>query len=251
MGLAWALAAALASVAAAATGAGLLLALGTRAERAASWLLPFAAGTLLGSSFLLLLPEALERAPPGRASALFLAGVVAFLAVERLLRERAPHAHRAGEPHRPAVGRSTAAMVLWGDALHNLLDGVVIGVSFRVGPELGAAAAFAVFAHEVPQEVGDFAILLGAGMARGRAFALNLASASTVVAGAVAGWAGSATAIGALPWLLPLAAGGFAYIALADLVPALHRRHSRAAAVLDLVLLLAGIAVVRALGGHG
>ena len=251
MGLAWALAAALASVAAAATGAGLLLALGTRAERAAAWLLPFAAGTLLGSSFLLLLPEALERAPPGRASALFLAGVVAFLAVERLLRERAPHAHRAGEPHRPEVERSTAAMVLWGDALHNLLDGVVIGVSFRVGPELGAAAAFAVFAHEVPQEIGDFAVLLGAGMRRRRAFALNALAALSTVPGAAAGWAWSAASAGVVPSLLPIAAGGFVYIALSGLVPALHRRKGPLSGIVQLALLLAGIGAVAALGAHG
>jgi zinc and cadmium transporter len=251
VGLAWALAAALASVAAAAAGSGLLLALGPRAERAAAALLPFAAGTLLGASLLLLLPEALERGAPGRACALFLGGAVAFLAVERLVRERAPHAHRAGEAHRPEVERATAAMVLWGDALHNLLDGVVIGASFRADPGLGAAAALAVFAHEVPQELGDFAILLGAGLAPRRAFALNLASASTVVVGAAAGWGASAAAVGALPWLLPVAAGGFAYIALADLAPALHRRRFRGAAALDLALLAAGIALVGWLGRHG
>lgn len=157
-----------------------------------------------------------------------------------------PQGQRAAPTRDRALDRGDGAL---GDALHNLLDSVVLGVAFRVGPELGVPAALAVVAHEVPQEVGDLAILLGAGLPRGRAFALDLASASTVIAGAAAGWGGSGAAIGALPWLLPIAAGGFACIALADLVPALHRRRSRAAAVLDLLLL--GIATVTGLGGHG
>jgi zinc and cadmium transporter len=250
MGLLWAIAAALLASAAAAVGAGLILALGARAERAAVWLLAFAAGTLLGSAALGLLPEALERAPADRTLALFLAGVVAFFAFERLLRARAPHAHRAGESHRPEVEPATAAMILWGDGLHNLVDGFVLGVAVRVGPEVALPAAFAVFAHEVPQEVGDFAVLLGAGMRRGRAFLLNGLSALATVPGAIAGWGWSGASSDLTSWLLPLAAGGFVYIALAGLVPALQRRSGPVAGAVHVVLLVAGIAAVSWLGGH-
>lgn len=251
MGLAWAIGAALVASAAALVGSGLILALGERAERAAAWLLAFAAGTLLGSASLGLLPEALESAPADRTLALFLAGVVGFFAFERFLRARTPHEHRAGERHDAFVDAETAPMILWGDALHNLLDGIVLGVTFRVGPEVGVPAALAVFAHEVPQEIGDFAVLLGAGMRRRRAFALNALAALSTVPGAAAGWAWSAASAGVVPSLLPIAAGGFVYIALSGLVPALHRRKGPLSGIVQLALLLAGIGAVAALGAHG
>jgi zinc and cadmium transporter len=250
VGLAWAIGAALVASAAALVGSGLILALGERAERAATWLLAFAAGTLLGSASLGLLPEALEAAPADRTLVLFLAGVVGLFAFERFLRARTPHEHRAGERHDAFVDAETAPMILWGDAFHNLLDGIVLGVTFRVGPEVGIPAALAVFAHEVPQEIGDFAVLLGAGMRRRRAFALNALAALSTVPGAAAGWAWSA-ASGVVPTLLPVAAGGFVYIALSGLVPALHRRKGPASGIVQVALLLAGIGAVAALGAHG
>jgi zinc and cadmium transporter len=251
VGLAWAIGAALVASTAALVGSGLILALGERAERAATWLLAFAAGTLLGSASLGLLPEALEAAPVDRSLALFLAGVVGFFAFERFLRARTPHAHRAGERHDAFVDAETAPMILWGDALHNLVDGIVLGVTFRVGPEVGLPAALAVFAHEVPQEIGDFAVLLGAGMGKWRAFALNALSALATVPGAIAGWSWSAASAGVVPSLLPVAAGGFVYIALSGLVPALHRRKGPLSGLAQVALLLAGIAAVAALGAHG
>jgi zinc and cadmium transporter len=249
----WPVLAALLASTAALAGSALILALGRRAERAAVWLLAYAVGTLLGAAFLGLVPEALERAPPGRTMALLLAGILGFVALERALRWRRPHEHRAGEDHSPAVERVTATMILWGDALHNLVDGVVMGAAFAAGPAIGLSTALAVFAHEVPQEIGDFAILLGSGMERRRAVWLNWLSGLATVPGALAAWAWSSEVAGAAGWLLPIAAGGFTYIALADLVPALHARRGAGAALAQTALVLAGVGTIWALGraAHG
>lgn len=220
-----------------------ILLLGRRAERAAVWILPFAVGTLIAGSALHLIPEALERRPADEVMLLVVAGIVAFIALERALRWR--HTHE-GDEHTHAD--ATARMILWGDALHNFVDGLVLGATFSVDPRLGLIAALAIFAHEVPQEIGDFAVLLASGMPRRRALVLNYLSAMSVVAGALVSrlWTGfSSTAIG---WLLPLAAGGFLYIALADLVPSLHHRRGRWAAVGQIGLILLGIATIRLTG---
>lgn len=252
VGWTWPLLAALAASGAALLGSALVLALGERAERAAVWLLSYAIGTLLAAAMLHLLPEALELGPQRRATALFLGGIVAFIAFERLLRWRTPHApHPLAQEH-PAVERATAAMILWGDALHNLADGLVLGAAFAAGREAGLVAAVAVFAHEVPQEIGDFAILLGAGYSRRRALFLNWLSALTTVPGAALafGWASASREVAA--WLLPVSAGILTHIALADLVPAVDARRGGAAALAQVGLVLAGVLTIAAVGtGHG
>ncbi|MBI3180605.1 MAG: ZIP family metal transporter [Myxococcales bacterium] len=229
---------------AALVGSGLILTLGRRAERAAGWLFAYAVGTLLAAAVLGLLPEALEHAPPMKAMWLFLAGMLGFIFFERALRWR-HHAHRHhGEG---SVERTTAVALLWGDALHNFIDGLVLGVSFGVSSEVGTAAAVAIFAHEVPQEIGDFAILLEAGMPKRRAMLLNYLSGLTPVPGALLAFAG-ASSPAVFGVLLPLAAGGFVYIALAGLVPALQHRKGRGAGLLQLGLVLLGVATVWAVG---
>jgi zinc and cadmium transporter len=239
----WPLLAGFIASAATLVGSALILTLGKRAERAADWLLSFAIGTLLGAATLGLLPEALEHAPVERAMPLFLAGTVLFIVIERALRWRHPHQPHPGEPHHPAIERATAAMLLWGDALHNFVDGLVLGVSFGVSNEVGLAASIAIFAHELPQEIGDFAILIGSGMSKKRALVLNYLSALAVLPGVVLSfaWPSAAQQIG---WLLPLAAGGFVYIALADLVPALHHRRGVGAGFVQMTLIAAGIAAI-------
>jgi zinc and cadmium transporter len=245
----WPLAAGLAASTAALLGSAAILMLGERAEKASAWLLSFAIGTLLGASTLGLLPEALHHAPVERVMPLFLAGMVTFILIERVLRWRHPHQAHPGQPHHPAVERATAAMLLWGDAVHNFVDGLVLGVSFSVNIEVGVAASIAIFAHEVPQEIGDFAILLGSGMPKKRAFILNYLSALTVLPGAALSFAWSSASHEMIGWLLPLAAGGFVYIALADLVPALHHRRGSGAAVAQVTLVILGVAVIWALSG--
>jgi zinc and cadmium transporter len=231
----------------------LILSMRDRAERLAQWLVSFAIGTLLGAAILSLLPEALAHAAPEHVAWLFLAGIVAFIAFERVLRWRHPHHHDPGETHRPRLERETGAMILWGDAIHNFTDGLVLGVSFQVGWEAGLAAAIAIFAHEVPQEIGDFAILLDTGMPRVRALLLNYLSALTVIPGAGIAFVWSGVSVEAMGWLLPLAAGGFVYIALADLIPALQHHRGITSAAIQLGLIMVGIAVIAALGAmaHG
>jgi zinc and cadmium transporter len=220
-----------------------ILVLGARAERAAVWVLSFAIGTLLGGAALHLLPEALEVRPTEQVMLLLLAGILLFIVLERLIRWRHTHVHeeQEGRHHHEEV---TALVLLWGDALHNFIDGIVLGVTFSVSTELGIIATVAIFAHEVPQEIGDFAVLLGSGMPRRRALLLNYLSAVTVIPGALVAWIWSASFQTAVGWLLPIAAGGFLYIALADLVPSLHHRRGRWAAVSQIALILAGIAVI-------
>lgn len=244
----WPLLAALVVSSAALVGSCLLLLLRGRARRAAVWLLAYAVGTLLAAAILELVPEAMSYGAVDRAMRLFLAGILGFLLLERLLRWRHLHQAHPTRPHRNGAEHETVAMILWGDALHNFVDGLVLGVSFVVDAELGLAATLAVFAHEVPQEIGDFAILLGSGMSPRRAVSLNLLSASTVVPGALASFLWSSGVGGAIPWLLPLAAGGFVYIALADLVPTLHRRRGTAAALGQMALVVLGVATVWGIG---
>ncbi len=244
----WPVLAGIAASSAALIGSGLILLLGERAQRAATWLLAYAIGTLLGAATLGMIPEALEIAPVDRTMWLFLGGMLGFVAVERALRWRHPHEPHADRAHHPEMEPATALMILWGDALHNLIDGFVLGVSFGVSPEAGLAAAIAIFAHEVPQEIGDFAILIGAGMPKRKAIVLNYLAALTVIPGALIAYHWASTSAGVIPWLLPVAAGGFVYIALANLVPALHHRRGAWVGAIQLALIGVGVGTIWMIG---
>ncbi len=235
----WPAGAALLASFAALIGSGAIVLLGRKAERAAVWLLSFAIGTLSGAATLHLIPEALAMRPVREVMLALLGGIVLFIVAERAIRWR--HSH-AGEEHHPHA--VTAEVLLWGDALHNFVDGIILGIAFASGRDLGLIASLAVFAHEIPQEIGDFAVLLESGMPRRRAILLNYLSALTVLPGTIAAFLWSSSLKGAAGWLLPLAAGGFLYIALADLVPSLHHSRGRWAAVGQIALILAGIGVI-------
>lgn len=239
--IAWPILAAAIVSAAAIIGSTSILLLGARAERAAMWILSFAIGTLMAGAALHLLPEALRVRPTEDVMLLLIGGIMLFIALERAIRWRHTHVHGDGEHHHE---EATAEVLLWGDGLHNFTDGIVLGVTFSAGTELGLIATIAIFAHEVPQEIGDFAVLLGSGMPRRRALLLNYLSAVTVVPGAIVAWLWSSAFRSAIGWLLPIAAGGFLYIALADLVPSLHHRRGRWAAVLQLALIVLGVATI-------
>ena len=202
------------------------------------WLVSYAVGTLLGAALLVLLPEALSHLAPRTALGSLLGGIMLFFVLEKLVLWRHCHTHDC-EAHGMA-----APLVLVGDAFHNFLDGVVIGTAVRTSVPLGVSTALAVAAHEIPQELGDFAILLHAGYSRRKALILNLLSGGSAIAGAV-------LAVFALEWLpqlnqyvLSVAAASFLYIAMADLIPDLHRGRIDARTFRQLILVAAGIFTV-------
>lgn len=220
-------------------------------------LVALAAGTLLGDTFFHILPEAAaEHGFTAKAAAILLAGFVAMFLFEVALRRQHAHVEHADIGHAEQHGHADLESVqpfgwlnLVGDAVHNLLDGVIIAAAYLVDIPLGIATTVAVIAHEIPQELGDFAVLLRAGMAPARALALNLGSALIAVVGA--------TLVLVLPIpvesleavALPLIAGAFLYIAAADLVPELHHHSRGKDAFIILTALLAGIIVMAALLG--
>ena len=185
-------------------------------------LVSFSVGVLLAAAFLNILPEAAQRLPFYEVGATVLAGILLFFALEKTALWRHDHTHRG------ATGMSlpTGLMIVVGDGLHNFVDGVLIAAAFLQDPALGVATTTAVIAHEIPQEVGDFMVLLAAGYSRQRALLLNAVSGSAAVAGGLVGYVVLQGVQGAIPYLLALAAASFIYIAVADLVPALqiHRK---------------------------
>jgi zinc and cadmium transporter len=212
------------------------------------WLVSYAVGTLLGVALLVLLPEALAHLSPKTVLGSLLAGIMLFFVLEKLVLWRHCHTHDC-EAHGLA-----APMVIIGDAFHNFLDGVVIGTAVRTSIPLGVSTALAVATHEIPQELGDFAVLLSSGYSRRKALLLNIASGGSAVVGAV-------LAVFALEWLpqlsqyiLSVAAAGFLYVAMADLIPDLHRGRIDATTFRQLALAIAGIGTVVGLntltGGH-
>ena len=240
--LAWILGFSLLGSLGAVGGAALLLAFpaGMR-QRLVPALIAYAAGTLLGAAFLGMIPAAAGNAPVRTVSAAVLAGIVLFFMLEKLVLWR--HGHEAGSASNPA-----AALILVGDAFHNFVDGIVIAAAFLTSVPLGIAAGLAVVAHEVPQEVGDFAILLDGGYGRRRAFLLNALSSTATLPGALAGYFWLADVQALVPYVLALSAASFIYIAVADLLPGLHRRP--ASGWRQLALIVAGIGTIAAFHFH-
>jgi len=201
-------------------------------------LISYATGTLLGAAFLGMIPAGLEQAPANILMTAVLGGFVLFFILEKLVIWR--HCHQTN----CEVHSSAAPLILIGDAFHNFVDGVVIAATFLNSVPLGIAAALAVIAHEIPQEVGDFAILLDSGYSRTKALLLNGLSSATTLPGALLTyfWLGETRA--AVPYILAMSAASFIYIAAADLIPTLHRQTSPNASLRQLMLLLAGIITI-------
>lgn len=210
-------------------------------------LVSFATGALLGAALLALLPHALESGAGAHGIGIALAGgIIAFFVLEKLVLWRHCHAD-ACEAHGPQDrhrDRASATLILWGDAFHNILDGVLIAAAYLTNPHLGVVTTVAVFAHEIPQEVGDLAILLNGGMSRKRALLLNIAVSLTSVAGAVVAWFLLAKALEWLPYAIAIAAASFLYVAVADLIPGLHRRVDAKTSIQQVVLIALGILVI-------
>jgi len=202
-------------------------------------LLSYATGTLLGAAFLGMIPEGIEQAPAVAVTGTVLAGIVAFFLLEKLVIWRHCHAGEC-EVH----GHQGGVLILVGDAFHNFMDGVVIAAAFLVSVPLGIAAGLAVIAHEVPQELGDFAILLDSGYSKVKALLYNLVSSLATLPGAVIGWFWLDQVRQAIPFVLAVSAASFIYIAVADLVPGLHKRIGLGATVSQVALILAGIGTI-------
>ena len=156
------------------------------------------------------------------------------------------HRHEHARGHDGDSGRAAASgvLVIIGDSIHNALDGVLIAAAFLTSFPLGLVTTFAVAAHEIPHRVGDFAILVHSGMSRRRALVMNMATGLTSIIGGVAAYFGLQRAIGALPYALALAAAGFLYIAVAGLIPGLHRRADPRTSLAQVILMGLGVGTI-------
>lgn len=229
----------------------------------AAWvphLVSFATGALLAAALLGLLPDAVISAGVERAHSIgltLLIGLLIFFVLEKFVLWRHCH-HEICEGHQVGThdqadkhavtehGRNAASgwMILFGDGFHNALDGVLIAAAFMTDPHLGIVTALAVIIHEIPQEVGDLAILLHSGMSRGKAMLLNLLASLTSVIGGVLAFFALGTALRFLPYAITLAAASFIYIAVADLIPGLHRRVDPGSGVKQFILIAAGVILI-------
>jgi len=211
-------------------------------------LVSFAAGALIAAAFLDLLPEALALAEVESVMFVAMLGILAFFIIERFLYWF--HCHNGKcEGHMGHMGvklkrRSVGVLNLFGDGLHNFLDGAAIAAAFLASPSAGWIATVAVALHEIPQEFGDFAVLLYAGYSRTQALFYNFLSALTAVAGALVAFFFAQSVTNAQPMLLAFGAGGFIYIALADLLPGLHHESELRRATMQLIWFLLGIGVI-------
>lgn len=212
-------------------------------------LVSYAIGALLGAVFLDILPEAIKLSPSiATVSGTVLFGILLFFTLEKVLIWR--HCHHdhceAHEPHGQTAhdhGRS-GAMVIVGDTFHNFVDGIIIAAAFLTDTHLGIVTALAIIAHEIPQEVGDFAILLHSGYSKSRAFQMNLISSFATVVGGVLGYLTLQNMHSWIPSLLALAAASMIYVAVADLIPGLHKRTQMRDTVQQVVLIVLGVGTV-------
>lgn len=209
----------------------------------------FSTGMMLGTAVLNLVPEAFESgAPLHLLSWVMLAGFVGFFLLEKSFLMRHSHHHEGdGHAHHDGHDKREAGpggvLVLIGDSFHNFTDGVLIAAAFIADPVLGWSTAVAVALHEIPQEIGDYIVLVNAGLSRRRALLYNVVSSLASVVGGVAAWWFLSSTQALVPLVIALAASGLIYIALADLVPGLHRQRGRRESALQVLLLAAGISV--------
>ena len=217
---------------------GLLLVRDSTRSALVPWLVSYAVGALLGASMLAILPQTFDQLPPTHVLGTLLAGILLFFVLEKLVLWRHCHTHDC-EVHDGSV-----VPVLVGDAVHNFVDGAVIAAAVMTSIPLGISTAVAVAAHEIPQELGDFAILLHSGYSRSRAMLLNVLSAGASAVGAVAAFAAFDVIPRMLPYFLALAAASFLYVAMADLIPGLHRGRTDASSLRQILLIAAGIATM-------
>jgi zinc and cadmium transporter len=196
-----------------------------------------AVGALLGDAFIHLIPEAF-RSSVGElfVSILIIVGILIFFILEKFL-----HWHHHGEDKDENEVHPAGKLILFSDGVHNFIDGVIIGVSFIVSVPVGIATTIAVILHEIPQEIGDFAVLLHYGYERSRALWLNFLSALCAVLGVLVVFLFGKMSAGFILWILPIAAGGFIYVAVADLIPELHKTKNAKHSALQILTVVIGV----------
>ncbi len=216
----------------------------------------FSVGILLSTSLLHALPEAFESQADTRTLfATLFCGLMGFFLLEKFAILRHSH-HHEGDGHAHAHGHDvheagkSGLMILVGDGMHNFTDGILIAAAFLADPQLGIVTGLAIVAHEIPQEIGDFIVLLNAGFSRARAFAYNLLSSLMAVLGGLLGYFTLESATGAIPYVLVLASSGFIYIAVSDLMPQMQRRDTLRDTVPQIALIGLGVATVLYLTRH-
>ena len=252
----------LAYILAAAVAGGILATLAAAATLAlhARWipqLVSFAVGALLGAVFIEMLPHALEEGEASQVMVTVLIGLLAFFLLERLVLWRHAHGHaehsddaeetehdHALHAHGHDDGGRSGLMILVGNGVHSFCDGIVIAAAFLTDARLGIATTVAIVAHAVPQQVGDFAVLIHSGFTRPRAFAYNVAAGGATLAGALAGYAALAQMQQALPTVLAVAAASLLYVAVADLIPSLHRRPEPIETARQMLLIGLGVGII-------
>lgn len=203
-------------------------------------MISFAAGALLGDAFFHLLPEIVgEKGFGVNISLYILGGIAFFFIVEKIIHWR--HCHHPITKDHP---HPFAWMNLFGDGVHNLIDGLIIGAAYLVSIPVGVATTVAVVLHEIPQEIGDFSILIHGGFSRAKALLLNFFSALLAVLGAIIALLLSSKTENLTTFLVPFAAGGFVYIALSDLIPELHKEEALRKSLLQLFAFAIGIAIM-------
>ncbi len=214
-------------------------------------LISFATGALLGAAFLALLPHALETVGDGdthRVTFAVLLGLLGFFIMEKMVLWRHCHhteceAHHAREADEHQSG-VTGPLIVVGDAVHNLIHGVLIAAAFLVDIHLGIVTSLAVMAHQIPQELSNFAVLLHSGFNRSRALLLNIVSSLTAPLGGVIGYFGLKEVEWLMPYMLAIAVSSCIYIAVSDLIPGLHKRTEISASMQQVMLICSGVIVI-------
>ncbi|OGS99998.1 MAG: ZIP zinc transporter [Gallionellales bacterium RIFCSPLOWO2_12_FULL_59_22] len=224
-----------------------LFALNARAHWVGS-LVSYAIGALLGAVFLDILPEAMETGSSAAAvSGTVLAGILLFFTLEKLLLWR--HCHHSGcEVHECNEHGRSGTMIMIGDTFHNFVDGVIIAAAFLADTQLGIVTALAVIAHEIPQEVGDFLILMHSGYSKAQALRVNLLSSLAMLVGGVLAYFALQSVQSVVPVLLALAASNMIYVAVADLIPGLHKRTQLRDTVQQVALIALGVGSIFLIG---
>lgn len=210
-------------------------------------LVSYAVGALLGAAFLEVLPHAVEGpAPASNVIVTVLAGILGFFVLEKLVLWRHCH-HEHCEAHEPAPAPDAHAggpLLMLGDTVHNFIDGVIIAGAFLTDTTLGTVTALAIIAHEIPQEAGNYLVLLHSGYSRSEALRFNLVSSLGTLVGGLLGYMLLAELSAGLPYLLAIAASSMIYVAVADLIPGLHERRDIGTSARQIALIGLGLGTV-------